>query len=165
MPRKFLKTKTKKLPAKRLPAKTRLPLVTSYGPTLPLYEDLSDEELRAAVLNAPMFLSWYSALRAYALKRIVGGVGIPGVKLVDGSPVRQYDESKESAFAAAIRAKGEEPYRLIGLKAADAILGAAVMAKMTTKVCRHQVVVSDSDARPAAKPQSRYLSDDSEGEP
>ena len=154
MPSKFFR-------AKRLPAKTRLLPIAADGPLLPSPADMSEEELRAAILNGPAFVSWFKDVKEYVIGRLASGDPVSGLKLVDGPRLRRFEMTWETQIVASIRARRRSPYRLIGVSEAEAILGDKLMDSFTIRECSYQLAVSESDKRPAAKPQSRYLSDDS----
>jgi hypothetical protein len=157
MPSKFFR-------AKRLPAKTKFLPIAADGPLLPSPDDMSEEELRAAIFNGPAFVSWFKDVKEYVIGGLASGDPVSGLKLVDGPRLRRFDMEREAQIVAAIRAKGRSPYRLIGVSEAEAILGDKLTDSFTIRECSYQLVVPESDKRPAAKPQSRYLSDGPEGE-
>ena len=95
-------------------------------------DKLTDEQIATVVLNRSRVEVWMKKVFSYALDRSQRGEPIAGTKVVEGRAVRRFTNAGKEALVDAL---GEDAYekKLIGVTAADALLGRELVDAMTEK--------------------------------
>jgi CRISPR/Cas system-associated exonuclease Cas4 (RecB family) len=89
----------------------------------PLIEKLSDSELRKALENKSLIVSWLGAIEEHIMTLLLSGKDFSGYKLVEGRSLRQWrDESKAVSI---LESANIDPYtkKVISVAQAEKILG------------------------------------------
>ena len=110
-------------------------------------EKLTDDQIAMVVLNKPKIEKYLKQVNSYALERSRMNNPVAGTKVVEGRAVRRFTKSGREAL---VELLGDTAYekKLIGVTAADALVGKDMVDAMTKKVGTPTVVGLD-DSRPA----------------
>jgi hypothetical protein len=132
-------------------AKHEFDIVESALPPLP--ESLTPERIATLLPKADMVISWFTDLKAYALKQAVDHNSIvPGYKLVAGRSNRRYENQDvvaEKLLAAGIPEAVIYERSLLGITAMETAIGKKVFAE----------VLGDLIVKPEGKPTLVPVSD------
>jgi len=95
-------------------------------------DKLTDEQIATVVLNRSRVEQWMKKVWSHALDRSQRGEPIAGTKVVEGRAIRRWTSEGKAALADAL---GDDAYekKLIGVTAADALLGKELVDAMTEK--------------------------------
>lgn len=110
-------------------------------------EKLDDDQIAAVVLNRSKIEQWMKKVNAYALDRASRGEEVTGLKIVEGRAVRRFTNAGKEALVELLGDMAFEK-KLIGVTAADALVGKELVDAMTEKR-GSPTLASLSDKRPA----------------
>ncbi len=111
-------------------------------------EKLTDEQIATVVLNRARIEKWMKGVWTYALDRHNRNEPLTGVKVVEGRAMRKFTTAGKAAL---VEYLGDDAYeqKVIGVTAADKLLGKELVDAMTVKVGSPTLAGLD-DPRPAA---------------
>ena len=119
-------------------------------------DTLEEAEIAALLPRLDAFLAWANDVKAYALRKALGGTHFDGYKVVAGRSVRKYQD--EAAVAKAVQDAGFDPYekKLLGITAMGKLLGKKrmedLLGGLLIKPPGKPALVPDSDKRRALDP-------------
>lgn len=110
-------------------------------------EKLTDEQIATVVLNKARVEKWMKSVWTHALDRHNRNQPLEGVKVVEGRAMRKFTKEGKEALVSYL---GDEAYekKVIGVTAADKLLGKELVDAMTVKVGSPTLAGLD-DTRPA----------------
>lgn len=116
-------------------------------------DTLTDEQLRYALENRKLVVSWFDAVEALVFERLNAGEAFPGFKLVQGRSNRDWMNPDEAEIQLT-RLIGEDAYekKLLSVAKAEKILGkkkASEIASLIVKPEGKPTLAPESDKRPA----------------
>ena len=111
-------------------------------------EALTDDQLAKVVEMKPLIEQWLRAVYKHAVDRTERGNPLPGFKLVHGRSQRKWADDAEDKLAEFLGDKAFDK-KLIGITAAEKIVGKAVVDSLTTKPPGAPTLVPLDDKRPA----------------
>lgn len=112
--------------------KQQLALVGGDFTDLTEPENLTDEQIALIVLNRSRIEQYMKRVFSYALERGTHGNPVAGTKIVEGRAVRRFTNAGKEAL---VELLGDTAYekKLIGVTAADALVGKELVDAMTEK--------------------------------
>lgn len=121
-------------------------------------KNMTVEQLSNILTIAPMFITWFKDVQAFALGQLMQGVKIPGYKLVEGRSTRTItDETKVKEILLKVGITEEElmkPREMLGLSALEALVGKKLFADLCKdyllKPPGKLTLALESDRRPEA---------------
>lgn len=134
-----------------------LELVNIDTVTLPTVEQIPEDQIVKMLLNWDKVEALGKALKAYAMQKCING-GIKGLKLVDGRGKRSWISDEDSVvdtlMEAGLKADDFLESKLFGITKIEPMLkkkatNADEIMKTITKMSSPQVLVEESDPRPA----------------
>ena len=119
----------------------------------PLVDKLSDDDLRQALDNKKLIISWLDAVETRVMDKLTSGEGFTGYKLVEGRSLREWTDEQVAA-STLTELLGEEAYskKLISVTQAEKVLGkakAGVLSELVSKPAGKPTLAPESDKRPA----------------
>lgn len=119
----------------------------------PLVDKLSDDDLRQALDNKKLIISWLDAVEARVMDKLTSGEGFTGYKLVEGRSLREWTDEQVAA-STLTELLGEEAYskKLISVTQAEKVLGkakAGLLNELVSKPAGKPTLAPESDKRPA----------------
>lgn len=119
----------------------------------PMVNTLSDEQLRFALDNKKLIVSWLDAVEALVNDRLVSGEQFDGYKLVEGRSLREWANELEAEVTLK-ELLGDEAYtkKLLSVAQAEKVLGKANADKIIDLVSKPKgkpALAPESDKRPA----------------
>ena len=120
---------------------------------MPQADKLTDAELRAALDNKKLIMSWLDAVEALVMNKLNSGEGFEGYKLVEGRSLRDWTD-EEVAKSTLTELLGEQAYvkKLISVAQAEKVLGKShvgAIASLVSKPAGKPTLAPESDKRPA----------------
>jgi hypothetical protein len=115
---------------------------------------MTDEQIRTALENKRLILSWFDAIEAHVTKRLNDGTGFAGFKLVEGRSLRQWRDTDEAGDKLVSLLGEDKAYERSVLSPAKAekALGKKNFAKVSDLITippGKPTLVPESDKRPA----------------
>lgn len=131
--------------------------------SLPDIDDMTAEELALGVVNKKMLITFLGKMEERLAERLNNGEYIPGVKLVEATTRRRYNDKARDYL---VQALGDEAWKepeLIGITQASKLIGKARFEDMgiTIKPVGKSIPVPENDRRPAVTPTIADFSDES----
>lgn len=120
---------------------------------MPQADKLTNEQLKVALDNKKLIISWLDAVESLVMNKLNSGEGFEGYKLVEGRSLRDWTD-EEVAQAALTELLGEQAYtkKLISVAQAEKVLGKAhlgAIASLVSKPAGKPTLAPESDKRPA----------------
>jgi len=148
----FCKAKATCPEQKRLVEKTMLSAFDQLDEA-PQIDKLSDDDLRQALDNKKLIVSWLDAVETRVMDKLTSGDGFTGYKLVEGRSLREWTD-EQIAASTLLELLGEEAYskKLISVTQAEKVLGkakAGVLNELVNKPAGKPTLAPESDKRPA----------------
>ena len=119
----------------------------------PLVDKLTDDQLRQALDNKKLIVSWLDAVETRVMDKLTSGEGFTGYKLVEGRSLREWTD-EQVAEATLKDLLGEEAFskKLISVTQAEKVLGkakAGLLNELVSKPAGKPTLAPESDKRPA----------------
>lgn len=129
-------------------------------------DQLTDDELAKVITAAKAVRNWLDAAEEEAYRRVMGGRGLPGFKLVERLSNRQWRD--EATAAGTLEMIGVDPYvrKLVSPAQAEKLIkgGKKIIDPLTTRTVTGCSLVPVTDKRPAVLPGTVVFTPLTDGE-